>query len=1221
MSESSFYEIKNRIKKSIIITECENLWYEDQISSLILASSSYKNERQHFLKILITVSHTNAIEQFQEMINMINCETIEANYIDTTFVRNIEAVFMKNYFSKMMSIDEKELTSTAYNSLYALNIATNEKKSSTHIFRALSMKRKMILKLSWLQAVNSVIDWKIDKIEIQNNIEIMKSIEFLKKFEQNTFICFSNEKSKQQLSYLRVKNQSFENLSKTYKEYNDVFDETETNELFFHKEKLNHAIKLKKEKSSSCDFLYNLSEHELSVFKKYIDKHLKNDFISRSKSSAEASILFIKKTDESLRLCVNYRELNAIVVKNKYSISLITNILNRLRKAKVFIKLDFREVYNLLRIKKKDEWKIAFRTKYETFEYNVLSFELLNEEVSFQSYIDRTLTDFLNKFCICYLNDILIYSKNKKKHEKHVQQILKALKRHRLFAKLNKCSFSKNWVKYLNFIVTTEKIVMNFSRIETITSWSILRTIKKIQSFFEFCNFYKRFIKNYNNIARALTNATTNIKFNWTNERQINFQNFQQAFTKVSFLKHFDSEKQIKLKTDASEFEIATILTQLYENTHFHSMIFHFKKLKQFERNYVTHNQELLTIVNAFKVWKHYLKEFTHKIIVFCDHNNLRFFMSLKSLIKRQTHWTEFLTDFDFIIKHKSDKRNSANASSKRSDYKSNESVTLLSLFKLIAITLEKTRKISMNTCSDLILCEMRMNNTDQASEQKHESSTDEESKFRFSTNLIDELKKYTALNEEIQKIVKEDSTNFVNKKKLIFCEKNLIYVSKAVRLRVFRNFHDSVTTDHFERNKIVTSLKRWFYWSKMTNFVDEYVRTCDTCIRTKLSKHSSHEELMSLSASNRVWSNVTINFITDLSKSSSYKSKNVHDTIMIAVNRLIKMTHYSTCSKNMNSKQFADLMLKDVISHHEMSKRFISDRETLFTSHFWRVLSRKLKTNHRLSTSFYSQTDDQTERQNQTLKQYFRKVINFLQDDWVEHLSLTEYSYNDSYHSIIETTSFRANFEKNSISFVLHSYHEKIISLSEKKMIKSIVKLQDELIQRLFEAQDYQTMYYDKKHIKRQFKERDEIMLKRTNLKTKRSTKKFDVRMLRSFQIKRIVNLQTYKLKLFKTYKMHSMFHVSLLKFYHRNKLTERMISSSFSMKIVIQKSEKLKWEIEKILKSRKRYDKIQYLMKWKDYENTAEETSWQSIDEVENSTKLMNEFHEEHSLMSKLK
>ena len=415
--------------------------------------------------------------------------------------------------------------------------------------------------------------------------------------------------------------------------------------------------------------------------------------------------------------------------------------------------------------------------------------------------------------------------------------------------------------------------------------------------------------------------------------------------------------------------------------------------------------------------------------------------------------------------------------------------------------------------------------------------------------------------------------------------------------------------------------LKQWFYWSKMTSFVDEYVKTCDTCIQTKFSKHFSHEELMLLSISTRIWSNVTIDFITDLSKSFSYRSKIVHGAIMISINKLIKMIHYSTCLKDMNFKQFVEFVLKEVISHHEMSKKFINNRKTLFIFHFCQILSRKLKTNHRLSTSFHFQSDDQIKKQNQKLKQYFREVVNFLQNDWIEHLFLAKYSYNDSYHFVIKTTSFKANLERNSIFFVLHSYCDKAISLSEKKITNDIIELQKELIQKLFEVQNYQAMHYDKRHIKRQFRKSDELLLKRTNLKTNRSTKKFDVKMLKSLKIKKVVNLQTYKLKLFKAYEMRSMFHVNLLKSYHRNKLTSRIILSSFSMKIVTQESEKLKWKIEKILKSRKRYDKIQYLIKWKEYENTAEETFWQSADEAENSIELINEIHEKHSLMSKFK
>ena len=218
------------------------------------------------------------------------------------------------------------------------------------------------------------------------------------------------------------------------------------------------------------------------------------------------------------------------------------------------------------------------------------------------------MTEFLDKFCIYYSNDILIYSKDKREHEHHVKQILIALKKHRLFAKLDKCFFNKNGVKYLKFIVTTKDIVINSFKIKPIISWFTLKTTKEIQSFFEFCNFYRRFIENYSNIARTLINATTNVKFNWTNVMQINFENFQQAFIKISFLKHFDLNRQIKLNTDANEFEIVIILTQLYENTYFHSVVFYTKKLKPSKRNYVIHNQKLFTIVNVSKKWKHYLE-------------------------------------------------------------------------------------------------------------------------------------------------------------------------------------------------------------------------------------------------------------------------------------------------------------------------------------------------------------------------------------------------------------------------------------------------------------------------------------------------------------------------------------------------------------------------------------------------------------------------------------
>ncbi len=177
-----------------------------------------------------------------------------------------------------------------------------------------------------------------------------------------------------------------------------------------------HKIQLQKSKTSIFEPLYDMSQDELRILKKYLKNNLIKDFIQVSSSLAISSILFVKKPSEELRFCVNYRSLNVMTVKNRYSLLLIRETLDRLTKIKYYIKLDIIAVFNKLRMTYEDEWKIAFRTCYDLYEYNVLLFELTNESSSFQNFINDTLHDFLNVFCIAYMNDILIYSNSKKKH-------------------------------------------------------------------------------------------------------------------------------------------------------------------------------------------------------------------------------------------------------------------------------------------------------------------------------------------------------------------------------------------------------------------------------------------------------------------------------------------------------------------------------------------------------------------------------------------------------------------------------------------------------------------------------------------------------------------------------------------------------------------------------------------------------------------------------------
>ncbi len=268
-------------------------------------------------------------------------------------------------------------------------------------------------------------------------------------------------------------------LSFEYHNFLDVFSRELMN-ILSERNFYDHKIQLQKSKTSIFESLYDMSQDELQVLKKYLKNNLIKDFIQVSSFFAISSILFVKKSSEELRFCVNYRGLNVMTVKNRYSLPLIRETLDRLIKIKYYIKLNIIAVFNKLQMTYEDEWKIAFRTHYDLYEYNVLLFELTNESSSFQNFINNILHDFLNVFCITYMNDILIYSNSKKKHTQHVHQILKRLKVVELQIDIEKCEFSVIEIKYLSLIIIIHEIKMNSEKINVIMNWAALRDVKDV---------------------------------------------------------------------------------------------------------------------------------------------------------------------------------------------------------------------------------------------------------------------------------------------------------------------------------------------------------------------------------------------------------------------------------------------------------------------------------------------------------------------------------------------------------------------------------------------------------------------------------------------------------------------------------------------------------------------------------------------------------------------
>ena len=304
-------------------------------------------------------------------------------------------------------------------------------------------------------------------------------------------------------------------LPAEYHDFLDVFSKKDSDKLPEHRS-YDYAIPLVKGKTPSFSALYSISQDELKVLRKYLDNYLPKGFIRASSSPAASPVLFIKKPGGGLRFCVDYRNLNSITIKNRYPLPLIRETLDRLYHTKVYSKIDIIAAFNRMRVAEGEEWKTAFRTRYGLYEYLVMPFSLANTPSSFQYYLNDTLRDYLDVFCTAYIDDILIYSRSKKEHTKHIRQVLKRLRDAGLQADIAKCEFYVTEVTYLGLIVTTERIRIDPAKIKTIVDWEAPSYAKDVQAFIGFANFYRRFIKEFSKVVTSLTHvAKKDVPFYW----------------------------------------------------------------------------------------------------------------------------------------------------------------------------------------------------------------------------------------------------------------------------------------------------------------------------------------------------------------------------------------------------------------------------------------------------------------------------------------------------------------------------------------------------------------------------------------------------------------------------------------------------------------------------------------------------------------------------------
>ncbi|KAL0539726.1 hypothetical protein IC582_023942 [Cucumis melo] len=250
---------------------------------------------------------------------------------------------------------------------------------------------------------------------------------------------------------------------------------------------------------------YRMAPAELKELKVQLQELLDKGFIRPSVSPWGAPVLFVKKKDGSMRLCIDYKELNKVTVKNRYPLPRIDDLFDQLQGATIFSKIDLRSGYHQLRIRDSDITKTAFRSRYGHYEFIMMSFGLTNAPAIFKDLMNRVFKDFLDTFVIVFINDILIYSKIDAEHEEHLHQVLETLRANKLYAKFSKCEFWLKKVSFLGHVVSSDGVSVDPAKIEGITSWPRPSTVSEIRSFLGLAGYHRRFVEDFSRITSPLT--------------------------------------------------------------------------------------------------------------------------------------------------------------------------------------------------------------------------------------------------------------------------------------------------------------------------------------------------------------------------------------------------------------------------------------------------------------------------------------------------------------------------------------------------------------------------------------------------------------------------------------------------------------------------------------------------------------------------------------------
>jgi len=939
-----------------------------------------------------------------------------------------------------------------------------------------------------------------------------------------------------------------------------------------------HRIILKDPNKSINGRMFQLPERFLNHLSMFLQEHIDAGRIRPSSSNMAAGTWMIPKAKDLTtmpRVVHDYRMLNENTVKDHTPLPRQDQILRRLGLAKILGFLDCPTAFYQMCMEEDSIHATAFKTPFGMFEWLVMPQGLCNAVATWQRFMNWVLRRYIGKICYVYSDDIAIFSNTVEEHKVNTRLVLEALHEAGVIVSIKKSSLFAEEIEFLGHIISPDGLGVAASKVEKILDWPAPRNVAEIRAFLGLVNYIGGFIPGLAQHSSLLSGLTKKgIEFEWKEAQQRAFEDIKRLVQNTPVCRpiSYDNPEPIFVVADASNYAIGGYYGQGKDHKTMRPAGFHSRSLNSAERNYPTHDKEMLAIIDCLKKWQPVLTGTRFDILT--DHAPLTHWKTQRDLSPRQIRWNEVLAQFDTDIKYIPGITNTAADALSRYPYVQDSSE-------------EESNGIWVDIDEDgQIVGEWEI-------EEVFETSV-----VSMDASIFDSVRAAYTEDKFFGPVIAhpERYPVYTFYEGLIFYRDRLCIPAndRSTREMLLATYHDD--RNHFGDRKTRAAITSDYFWPGITHDVDAYLRSCDSCARKKSTTQVPTGFLHPLPIPTARFLEMALDFVGPLPGSNGF------DSALVMTDRLTNYCKIEPLKTTATAQDVAELFYRTWYRQFGLPNAITSDRDKLFTSGFWKELFRKIAVHLRMSTSFHPETDGSSERSNKTAIESIRHYVSVRQHDWSEHLIHVELAMNNSVNATTGMTPTELLYG-TPVRLVPHpaNRHSEFPAVTEflERINESVALAQD----RHVVAKTRQATQSNKhRRADPAYKVDDSVYLSTKNLRirVKKQGKcaKFLDRYIGPFKVIRAhPETSTYKLELPSSYKIHPTFHARLLKAAVPND-PESFPAREPARPGPAFDDDEEEYEIEKILDHKEVRGKRRYLVHWLGYPTSDDQ--WVNADDL---------------------